>query len=60
MASPVGFIQEVKIELGKVVWPSKKQATKLTALVIAIALAVGLFIGGLDLLFIKLVDALLR
>jgi len=39
---------EVKEELGKVAWPSREQTIRYTILVILVAVAVGLFLGGLD------------
>jgi len=60
MTTPTTFLKEVQTELSKVVWPTREQTIKLTLLVIAISVAVGLFIGGLDIIFIKIVDTLLR
>jgi len=48
--TPVEFVFEVRDELSKVVWPTREQAIKLTLIVIGTSIAVGLFIGGLDLL----------
>ena len=45
------FFKEVKSELKKVVWPSKKQIIKNTLVVIAAVVIVGIFIWALDLLF---------
>lgn len=42
------FFLEVKEELGKVAWPSRDQTIRYTILVIIVAAAVGLFLGGLD------------
>lgn len=44
----VNFFNEVKEELGKVAWPSREQTIRYTTLVIIVAVAVGLFLGGLD------------
>ncbi len=54
------FIDEVKLELSKEVWPTKKETVRLTLLVIGISLFVGLLIGFLDIVFVKIVDSLLR
>lgn len=48
------FFREVKVELEKVVWPSKDQTVKLTLIVIMVTIFVGFFIGGIDLLLTKL------
>ena len=47
----IQFIKEAKAELTKVNWPTKKQATRYTVLVIGISLAVAAFLGGLDYIF---------
>ena len=45
------FFKEVKSELKKVVWPSKKQVSKNTLIVITAVLIIGVVIWALDLLF---------
>ncbi len=45
------FFKEVKSELKKVTWPSKKQVTKNTLVVIAAVILIGIVIWVLDLLF---------
>ncbi len=45
------FVRETRSELKKVTWPTREQATNLTAIVIAVSAAVGLFMGGLDFVF---------
>lgn len=35
----------------KSVWPSREETTRLTAVVIVLAVAVGFFLGGLDRVF---------
>lgn len=39
---------EAQAELKKVVWPSKKEVTQYSLLVIGISLAVALFLGVID------------
>lgn len=48
------FLREVRVELAKVVWPSKEATFRLTILVIVITIVVGFFIGILDLGLTKL------
>lgn len=48
MPNIISFLQEVREELEKVTWPSKEQTIRYTILVIIVAVAVGLFLGGLD------------
>ena len=49
--NPITFLQEVVSELRKAVWPSKEETGRLTAIVIVLAVAVGIFLGGLDRFF---------
>ena len=58
--NPVVFLKEVRSELGKVIWPSKNEAIRLTSLVVGISLGVGLFIGAFDFLFTKMMEAFLK
>jgi len=48
---PVTFLREVVEELKKSVWPTRQETTRLTAVVIALAVTVGFLLGGLDRLF---------
>ena len=48
MAGPIQFIKEAKAELGKVVWPSRKETIRITIAVIAISLVVAAFLGAVD------------
>jgi preprotein translocase subunit SecE len=51
---PIRFIREVIAELKKVTWPTRAETIKLTVIVIAISVIVGLFIGGLDMIFLNI------
>jgi preprotein translocase subunit SecE len=42
------FLREVKVELKKVTWPSRKQTIGSTAVVIVIVLIISLFLGLVD------------
>ncbi len=55
----VTFLKEVKVELKKVNWPTRKQTIKYTLIVIGVSLAVAVFLGGLDFLFTWLVTKFL-
>ena len=43
------FLREVKVELKKVTWPSRKQTIGSTAVVIALVMLISLFLGVVDL-----------
>lgn len=59
-ATPVIFLKEVQEELKKVVWPTKDEVIRLTFVVMLISLAVGLFLGGIDFVLIKITQALIK
>ena len=42
------FLREVKVELKKVAWPSRKQTIDSTAVVIALVMLISLFLGVVD------------
>ena len=56
--APVKFVAEVVTELKKVTWPTRAETIKLTSVVIAISVIVGAFIGGLDILLVRITSIL--
>jgi len=54
------FLLEVKNELYKVTWPTRADTIKLTLIVIGISVAVGIYLGALDLLFTELLKLLIK
>lgn len=48
MSSLVQYFKDSKLELKKVVWPTKKQTINHTALVIGFSVALALFLGLVD------------
>ena len=44
----VDFLKDVKIELSKVAWPTREQTIQYTIVVIALSVAIALFLGGVD------------
>jgi preprotein translocase subunit SecE len=50
----IGYLKEVRQELNHVSWPTRREAIRLTLIVIGISLAAGLYLGGLDYLFTQL------
>jgi preprotein translocase subunit SecE len=54
------FVQEVKIEASKIVWPEKKVTISLTLVVIALSAMVSLYLGTIDLLLGKLIASILN
>lgn len=51
MEKLVQYLKESRQEARKVNWPSKKKTVRYTLVVIAISVAVAIFLGGLDLFF---------
>jgi preprotein translocase subunit SecE len=55
----VEFLKEVKVELKKVTWPTRKQTTGTTIVVIIFVFVVAAFLGVFDLGLSKLVQVVL-
>jgi preprotein translocase subunit SecE len=53
--SPLTFFRDVIDELKKVTWPSRREITRLTLMVIAVCAIIGLFLGAIDFGFAELV-----
>lgn len=60
MVSPLGFLSQTREELKKVTWPSTNEVVRLTFVVVAVSLMVGMFIGALDFVFAKIVELLVK
>ena len=58
--NPLIFLREVRSELRKVAWPTQRETINLTIVVIALSIAVGLFLGGFDYVFQELFKWLLE
>ena len=54
------FFKETYAELKKVTWPTRQEVIRGTLLVIGVSLAFSLYLGGLDYLFTKLLDFILK
>ena len=57
---PIVFLKEVKSEMEKVSWPSKKQAIRLTSIVLGAIVVSSIFLGSFDLLFLKITEILVK
>ena len=58
--TPVIFLKEVRDELKKVVWPTRAEVIRLTAVVIIVSLLVGLYLGGLDFILTKILALVIK
>lgn len=54
----VRYLKETRAELRKVAWPSREQATNLTLIVLAVTVAMAIFLGTVDFLFATLIKLL--
>jgi preprotein translocase subunit SecE len=60
VAKAIQFLLEVRDEVKKVTWPSKKEAMGGTAVVLVVVLIMAVFLGLVDVLLSKIVEALLN
>ncbi|MCL6096316.1 MAG: preprotein translocase subunit SecE [Patescibacteria group bacterium] len=58
--TPVIFLKEVNEELKKVVWPTRNEVIRLTAVVLIVSLIVGLYLGGLDFILTKILALFIK
>ena len=56
----VQFLREVKIELKKVTWPTRKQTLGSTAVVIVLVMIISVFLGLVDVSLGNLVQAVFK
>jgi preprotein translocase subunit SecE len=56
----VRYLRETRAELRKVVWPSRKEATRLSIIVLSVTVAMSAFLGVIDLLFSRLIGLIVR
>jgi preprotein translocase subunit SecE len=56
----IQFLREVKVELKKVTWPTRKQTLGSTAVVIVLVMIISLFLGMVDIGLSSLVSKVLQ
>ena len=59
MSKIFSYLKEVKTELFKVVWPTRKEALKMTFVVVIFSVLVALFLGAVDLGLNKLIEVII-
>jgi preprotein translocase subunit SecE len=57
--SPGEFIRQVRAEVGKVVWPTRKETTQTAVMVLIMTIILASFFLGVDAVFNGIVQALL-
>ena len=55
----ITFLKDVKLEMGRVNWPTKDQTTKYTLVVIGMSVFLALFLGLLDSVFSYIINLLI-
>ncbi|KPJ75482.1 MAG: preprotein translocase subunit SecE [Deltaproteobacteria bacterium SG8_13] len=60
MSKAIQFLREVKVELKKVAWPSRKQTFGSTLVVIILVTIIAFFLGAVDIGLSSLVKLVLR
>ncbi|MEN8919101.1 MAG: preprotein translocase subunit SecE [Octadecabacter sp.] len=58
--NPVQFIQQVRAEVGKVVWPSRREVTLTTIMVLIMAAVMALFFTLVDMIIRLGLDGVLN
>ena len=53
------YLRETQMEIKRVTWPSRQDATKLTGIVIAVTLGMTIFLGLVDLALAKAMDLII-
>lgn len=56
----ISYLRETLSELKLVRWPTRHQTVKLTVIVLVISLAMGAYIGSLDLTFTKTLSLIIK
>jgi len=60
LQKPYQFLREVKIELNKVTWPTRKQTLGSTFVVIALVIIISFFLGMIDIGLSSLIGLVLK
>jgi len=55
----VDYLKDTKGEMKHVSWPTKKQTTAFTLLVVVLSLVVAAFLGFFDFVFAKIIEILI-
>ena len=59
LAKAKNFLEEVKAELGKVTWPSRKETLATAWVVVVIIFLISLYLGACDIVLAKLMRLIL-
>jgi len=59
MQKVTAFIESVKLELGKVTWPTRKETVSTTGVVVVIVFLISIYLGACDIVLAKLMRLIL-
>ena len=51
-----GFFREVKTEMKKINWPTRQESIRYALIVVGASIVMAIFLGGLDFIFITILD----
>jgi len=60
ITKPINFLKEVRVELGKVAWSTRRELLASTIVVIVVTIILGIFIGLIDAILSKLLTILFK
>ena len=52
----ITYLKEVRVEMKKVNWPTRQETLKYTLIVVGISVAVAVFLGSIDFIFITFLN----
>ena len=56
---PVQFVRDVRVEMGKVTWPTRDELSASTTIVLVVSLALAVFIFVADFILSRIMDLIL-
>jgi preprotein translocase subunit SecE len=59
MSKLIAFLKDVKVELSRVSWPTRRQTARYTLIVLAVSVVLGIYLGGLDFIYSRLLNLLI-
>lgn len=54
------FFHDIRVELKKVHWPTRRELVVFTGIVLAVVLVIGMFFWGLDTVFLAVLQLIIR
>ena len=60
ISATINYLNEVKLEMLKVTWPTRDQTMKMVLLVLIVSVVTGAFLGAWDYLLSRIIGAVLN